>query len=117
MSTSTISTLDEKFTESVVANIPFDFENINNIITPNTISIKELDNIEYKNVVTGVNLYAYRKKVVEKIYTKQLDIVSPSEQFINGSILCIGEGIMIVYENMGDICIYSLCKLNSFTRT
>lgn len=128
VSTISINNVTGKTQESVVKDVPFDTQNINGVLDVSEIDIEELGTVDYKDAVSNVSIKAYYKdavsnvkldttntKVVKDIDIKEVNVVAAEVEPINGNIICVGEGIMVVEEACGDISIYSICEINSFT--
>ena len=68
-----------------------------------------------ENIVENVNLLTSSTSVVEDITEKQISVLSPVNEDINGNIVAAGDGIMAVNNSNGDISVYSTCDINTLS--
>ncbi|MGL5753657.1 MAG: hypothetical protein ACRCXT_24140 [Paraclostridium sp.] len=110
---------------TVVRGINYSSDDISNIISESDVIINDIDSINPVDLLTQATTNMYEIDVVESVEreisnvvknvdTVEVKIPSTNQSKIEGKVIYVGCGIMVISENTGNISIYSLCEINSF---
>ncbi|MGL5749547.1 MAG: hypothetical protein ACRCXT_03385 [Paraclostridium sp.] len=111
---------------TVVRGINYSSDDISNIINESDVIINDVDSINPVDLLTEATANMDKIDVVESVEreissvvknidTVEVKIPSTNQSPIEGKVLYVGCGIVVISENTGNISIYSLCEINSFT--